>query len=154
MLKLTVFEFLLRLIPEAFVLMFALFMLCNIKVVMNRYVVSSILLGVFEYIIRFLPINYGVNTILGIFIMIIIMYKINNSDMIASVKASLIITIVLFICEWVNVLLLNIVLREKLEIIMNNSVLKTIAGIPSLLCLATITWTYHLKKRRCCCDKD
>lgn len=122
MLKLTVFEFLIRLIPEAFVLMFALFMLCNIKVVMNRYVVSSILLGVFEYIIRFLPINYGVNTILGIFIMIIIMYKINNSDMIASVKASLIITIVLFICEWVNVLLLNIVLREKLEIIMNNSV--------------------------------
>lgn len=87
--KLTVFEFLLRLIPEAFVLMFALFMLCNIEVVMNRYIVSSILLGIFEYIIRFLPINYGVNTIIGIFIMIIIMYRINNSDMIASVKASL-----------------------------------------------------------------
>ncbi|MCQ2019729.1 hypothetical protein [Clostridium butyricum] len=154
MLKLTVFEFLLRLIPEAFVLMFALFMLCNIEVVMNRYIVSSILLGIFEYIIRFLPINYGVNTIIGIFIMIIIMYRINNSDMIASVKASLIVTIILFICEWVNVLLLNIVLGDKLEIIMNNFVLKTIAGIPSLICLAIITWIYHLKKRRYSYDKD
>ncbi len=152
--KLTVFEFLLRLIPEAFVLMFALFMLCNIEVVMNRYIVSSILLGIFEYIIRFLPINYGVNTIIGIFIMIIIMYRINNSDMIASVKASLIVTIILFICEWVNVLLLNIVLGDKLEIIMNNFVLKTIAGIPSLICLAIITWIYHLKKRRYSYDKD
>ena len=154
MLKLTVFEFLLRLIPEAFVLMFALFMLCNIEVVMNRYIVSSILLGIFEYIIRFLPINYGVNTIIGIFIMIIIMYRINNSDMIASVKASLIVTIILFICEWVNVLLLNIVLGDKLEIIMNNFVLKTIAGIPSLICLAIITLIYHLKKRRYSYDKD
>lgn len=154
MLKLTVFEFFIRLIPEAFVLMFALFMLCNIKVVINRYIVSSILLGILEYIIRFLPINYGVNTILGIFIMIIIMYKINNSNMIASVKASLIVTIVLFICEWINVILLNIVLGEKLEIIMNNSVLKTIAGMPSLVCLAIITWIYHLNKRRYSYDKD
>ena len=78
MLRLTLFEFLVRIIPEAFILMFALFALCNMKISIKRYVISSIMFGIFEYGVRMLPINYGVNTILGIFIMIIIIsIKIN-----------------------------------------------------------------------------
>ena len=148
MLKLTVFEFLIRVIPESFIIMFALFTLCNIEINKNLYIISSILLGIFEYSIRFLPINYGVNTIIAIFVMIIIMYKINKSDTVLAIKSSLIVTIALFICEWVNVFMINILFKDKLEEIMSNVVLKTIVGIPSLLCFAIITMVYHLKKGR------
>lgn len=148
MLRLSIFEFLLRVIPEGFVLMFALFAICNVKIQINRYIISSILLGVFQYTIRLLPINYGVNTILGIFVMVIIMYIINKADIVLTIKASLIITIILFICEWINVFLLHMIFRERLEEIMVNGVSKTICGLPSLMCFAIIIGIYYCKKRR------
>lgn len=148
MLRLSIFEFLLRVIPEGFVLMFALFAICNVKIQINRYIISSILLGVFQYTIRLLPINYGVNTILGIFVMVIIMYIINKADIVLTIKASLIITIILFICEWINVFLLHMIFRERLEEIMVNGVSKTICGLPSLMCFTIIIGIYYCKKRR------
>ncbi len=153
MLRLTLFEFLVRIIPEAFMLIFALFALCHVKINIKRYVISSIIFGIFEYGVRMLPINYGVNTILGIFVMIIIMDRINKADIILSIKSSLIITIGLFICEWFNVFILNIVFKDKLEAIMMDVVLKTVSGLPSLICFAIVTEIYYFKKgRHKCCE--
>ncbi|WP_181005398.1 hypothetical protein [Clostridium sp. 3-3] len=42
--------------------------------------------------------------------------------------------------------MINILFKDKLEEIMSNVVLKTIVGIPSLLCFAIVTMVYHLKK--------
>ena len=148
MLRVSIFEFLVRIIPESFLLMLALFAICNVKIQINRYIISSILLGVLQYSIRLLPINYGVNTILGIFGMIIIMYRLNKADIVLTIKASLIITIVLFICEWINVFLLNIIFKERLEELMINGFTKTMCGLPSLISFAIITGIYYCKKRR------
>ncbi len=134
--------------------MFALFALCNMKISIKRYVISSIMFGIFEYGVRMLPINYGVNTILGIFIMIIIMDRINKADIILSIKSSLIITIGLFICEWFNVFILNIVFKDGLETIMADVVLKTVCGLPSIICFAIVTTIYYLKKGRYKCCED
>lgn len=146
MLKLTLVEFFLRTIPESFILMMALFILCNINITMKPYVMSSTLFGVCQYFIRRLPINYGVNTILGIFIMILIMHKINKSKIIPSIKFSLIITIVLFILEWVNIVVLTFLFNDSLEIIFNNSILKILSGMPSLVLLALMTLIYYKEK--------
>ncbi|WP_294153497.1 hypothetical protein [uncultured Clostridium sp.] len=146
MLKLTLVEFFLRTIPESFILMMALFILCNINITMKPYVMSSTLFGVCQYFIRRLPINYGVNTILGIFIMILIMHKINKSEIIPSIKFSLIITIVLFILEWVNIVVLTFLFNDSLEIIFNNSILKILSGMPSLVLLALMTLIYYKEK--------
>ncbi|WP_294401622.1 hypothetical protein [uncultured Clostridium sp.] len=146
MLKLTLVEFFLRTIPESFILMMALFILCNINITMKPYVMSSTLFGVCQYFIRRLPINYGVNTILGIFIMILIMHKINKSEIIPSIKSSLIMTIVLFILEWVNIVVLTFLFNDSLEIIFNNSILKILSGMPSLVLLALMTLIYYKEK--------
>ncbi|NFH78667.1 hypothetical protein FDA09_04510 [Clostridium botulinum] len=147
MLRLTGFEFLFRTIPEAFVLMFAIFTLSNTKFNLKKYIVSSLLFGLCEYGIRMLPINYGVHTILDIFVMIIIMFSINKSDVVLSIKASLITTIVLFILEGLNVLLLSIIFNNRLESIMLNIKLKTMSGLVSLICFAMVTVFYYLRKR-------
>ncbi|AVK47994.1 hypothetical protein AXY43_08125 [Clostridium sp. MF28] len=146
MLRLTVFEFIFRLVPEAFVLILAMIALSNVKLNSKRYIISSLLLAVCEYGIRLLPINYGVPTILDIFVMIIIMWSINKADVVLSIKSSLITTIVLFMCEGLNMLLLNIAFRNSLDVIMLNPVLKEIYGLPSLVCFAIITLIYYLKK--------
>ncbi|AOR22799.1 hypothetical protein [Clostridium taeniosporum] len=147
MLRLTTFEFIFRLIPESFILILGIIALSNTKLNLKRYTISSCLFALCGYGIRMLPINYGVNTILGVFVMVIIMCSINKSDIILSIKSSLIITIVLFICEALNILLLNIIFDDRLEMIMSNSILKTICGLPSLILFSIITIIYYFKKR-------
>lgn len=148
MLKLTVFEFMLRLIPEAFLLIFAMAALSYTKLIAKKYVISSILFATYVYFVRMLPINYGVHTILDIVIMNIIMTVINKADIILSIQASLITTIVLFICEGLNMLLLSLIFKDKLESIMLDSTLKTLYGSPSLAFFAIITIIYYLRKRK------
>lgn len=148
MVILTVFEFVARLIPEAFVIILAMIALSNVKLNGKRYIISSLLLAVCEYCIRMLPINYGVPTILDIFIMIIIMRSINKADVILSIRSSLIITIALFICEGINVLLLSLIFKDTLKGMMENTILKTIYGFPSLILFTIITITYYLLNSR------
>ncbi|NFO31819.1 hypothetical protein FDB41_16615 [Clostridium botulinum] len=147
MLRLTTFEFLVRIIPEAFVLILGMFTLSNTKFNLKKYIISSLLFGLCEYGIRMLPINYGVHTILDIFIMIVTMFSINKSDVILSIRSSLITTIGLFICEGLNMLLLSAIFKDRLEVIMSNTKLKTIYGLPSLIFFTSITIVYSLRKR-------
>ena len=72
MLRLTAFEFIARVIPEGFVIMLAMIALSNIKLNVKRYIISSLLFAIYVYVGRMLPINYGVHTILDIFVMIIL----------------------------------------------------------------------------------
>ncbi|NFS10017.1 hypothetical protein FDE77_01735 [Clostridium botulinum] len=147
MLRLTTFEFLVRIIPEAFVLILGMFTLSNTKLNLKKYIISSLLFGLCEYGIRMLPINYGVHTILDIFIMIVTMFSINKSDVILSIRSSLITTIGLFICEGLNMLLLSAIFKDRLEVIMSDTKLKTIYGLPSLIFFTSITIVYSLRKR-------
>ena len=148
MLRLTGFEFVVRLIPEAFILIFAMAALSNTKLKINRYIISSLLFGVYVYIGRMLPINYGVHTILDLVVMIIIMSIINKADIILAIKSSLITTIVLLISEGLNMTVLSWIFKERLESIVTNTILKTIYGFPSLVLFTIITIIYYLRKRK------
>ena len=147
MLRLTAFEFVVRVIPESFVLMLAMYALSNTKLNVNRYIISSLLLATFEYSVRMLPITYGVHTILNVIIMIILICSINKTDIILAIKASLITTICLFILEGLNTLLLYFIFKDRLESIILNTTLKTIYVLPSLICFAIITIIYYSKKK-------
>lgn len=147
MLRLTPFEFVFRIIPEAFALIFAMAVLSNTKLKVKKYIISSLLFGIYVYSVRMLPINYGVHTILDIFIMVILMSSINKTDIVLAIKASLITTIVLFICEGLNMLLLSLIFKGRLEEIMLDTILKTIYGLPSLICFTIIAIIYYLRKR-------
>lgn len=147
MLRLTAFEFVARVIPEGFVIMLAMIALSNIKLNVKKYIISSLLLAIYIYVGRMLPINYGIHTILDIFVMIIIICSINKADIILAIKASLITTIVLYIFEGLNVLLLSFIFKDNLEEIMSITTLKVICGLPSLICFAIITIIYYLRKK-------
>lgn len=147
MLKLTLLEFFLRTIPESFILIMALFILCDVKIKVKPYIISSILYGVCQYFIRILPINYGINTIIGIFVMILIMNQICKAEIILAIKSSLIITIVLFLLEWINMIGLTFLFGDYMKVIFNNSTLKILYGIPSLILLEGLILIYYKTKK-------
>ena len=139
MLKLTMFEFVIRSIPEVFVFMFAAYAFSKTKIDKKIYILSSLLLAVAVFVIRALPINYGVHTILNISF-----NSINKIEIISSVKAAIIMAIILFASEGINVFILKFLLGDRLTMILSNPVLKTIYGLPSLLILASIVIGYYI----------
>ncbi|WP_160691804.1 hypothetical protein [Clostridium sp. C2-6-12] len=147
MLKLTAIEFILRAIPEGFVFIFACYALSENRVNMKRYVASSLLFAISVYLIRSLPINYGVHTILSIIIETIIIISICKINIVLAVKSSIIATICLFVIELFNMLVLKIIFKEQLDAIMVNPAIRTIYGMPSLLIFAIITLSYYLRKK-------
>ncbi|MDY3361165.1 MAG: hypothetical protein SOY04_12390 [Clostridium celatum] len=144
MLKLTMFEFVIRSIPEVFVFMFAAYAFSKTRIDKKIYILSSLLLAVAVFVIRALPINYGVHTILNISFMTIISNSINKIEIISSVKAAIIMAIILFASEGINVFILKFLLGDRLTMILSNPVLKTIYGLPSLLILASIVIGYYI----------
>ena len=149
MLKLSVVELFIRLIPEVLVLIFAAYAFSKVKIEREKYIISSILLGICVFSIRMLPINYGVHTILNIIALIIISTSINKIDTIISVRSSIMISILLFICEGINVMVLKAIVGDKLDSIVANSISKAIYFFPSLVLLALIVFSYYnyLRKR-------
>ena len=149
MLRLTMFEHEVRLIPEVLLFIFATYAFSSTKINIKRYIFSSISLGVCVFLIRMLPINYGVHTILNLIVLTIITIVINNIDVINGIRSSIITSILLFFCEGFNVLILNILYGETIQQLIADPITKTIYGMPSLICFAIIVISYYcfLSKR-------
>ena len=148
MLKLTVFEFIIRTIPEAFIVIFACYIIANNKPNIKKYIISSILFAICVYFIRILPINYGVNTILSIIVQTMILTNINKIDVIQSIKSSLITIICLFSLEMLNLLTLSFIFKDQLKEVMLNPILKIIYGLPSLIVFLILTGCYYVIKEK------
>ena len=72
MLKLSWIELLMKGIPEGFLDVLAIYIFTNTKFEKSRYVILSVLFIASTYLIRLLPINLGVNTMLGLLVLILI----------------------------------------------------------------------------------
>lgn len=149
MLRLTSIELVARLIPEVLLFILATYTFSNTKINLKKYILSSAALGICVFLIRMLPINYGVHTILNLIMLTIITIVINNIDIINGIKASIITSIILFICEGLNVLFLNLLYGDRVQQLISDPRTKTIYGMPSLICFAIIVISYYcfLSKR-------
>lgn len=148
MLRLTAFEFIVRAIPEAFVYIFAAYLFSSTKLDVKRYIISSLLLAVSTFVVRMLPINYGVHTILFIIMQTVILSGVNKIDVIKAVKSTIISIICLFTLETLNVLTLSFIFKDKLNEIMLNPNLKVLYGLPSLIgFIMIISCYYYINKK-------
>lgn len=144
MLKLSAFEFLVRSVPEVLIFMFAIYSFSQTRLNVKRYLLASFLMGICVFLIRALPINYGVHTILNIIMLTVIACSINKIDKIKAIRSSIIMTIALFVCEGINVAALSLIYGPELERIFENSSKKTIYGLPSLIAFGIIVMVYYL----------
>ena len=143
MMKVSLLEFFIRAIPEAFLFLYATYALSKTVVNKNKYLISSILFLIIIFIIRQLPINFGVHTIIFLFVLIVISVSINNIDVTKSIKASIMAVILQFICEGINVFIIQYIFRLNLNVIFKNPLAKTLYGIPSTIIFAVIIILYY-----------
>jgi hypothetical protein len=120
-------------IPEAFLFVYATYVFSKKTVKLRSFIISSILLGISTYCIRLLPIHSGINNILGIVVFIILSAKVNRIDLVKSIQVVFMSTMLGFICEGINVLLIKYVFMQDINLVFNETRLKMIYGVPSLL---------------------
>jgi len=143
MLKLTLLEFFLRGVPEGFLLIFAVYAFSKTIINIKKYILTSIIFSISVYLIRLLPIQYGVHSILNIIVMIVLTVNINKISTIKSIQASIMAMIMEFICEGINVFIIQYIFKADIKYILTDLSLKILYGIPSLLSFAVIVATYY-----------
>jgi hypothetical protein len=120
-------------IPEAFLFVYATYVFSKKTVKPRSFIFASILLGISTYCIRLLPIHSGINNILSIAVFIILSAKVNRINLVKSIQVVFMSTMLGFICEGINVLLIKYVFKQDINLVFNETKLKMIYGVPSLL---------------------
>ena len=143
MLKLTLLEFFLRGLPEGFLLIFAVYAFSKTAINIKKYIVTSIIYVIAVYLIRLLPIQYGVHSILNIIVIIILSVNINKISIIKSIQASIMAMILEFICEGINVFVIQYIFKVDIKYLLTDVSLKILYGIPSLLIFVATVSTYY-----------
>jgi len=144
MLKASLIEVLLRGIPESLILAWGIYVLCSKKIDINLYLFTSFLVVISMFFIRLLPIAYGVHTSLGIIMIIIITSFVNNIPVIKAISSTLILMILLSICEWLNIVILENLFMINLQKAFSIPLQKNLCGIPSLILLALIIYVIQI----------
>lgn len=133
MLQQPIYSLFIRLIPEAFLIIYSICILSNSKVDFKKIFLASIIGGIFVYITRLLPIHFGVHTILSIMVDILLAFKINNIDIHKAIAGGMISIILIFVSEFIIFAFYINILHIPSELLSEQSLIAIIYSIPSLL---------------------
>ena len=141
MLKLEWIEIFLRCIPETLITIWGVHIIAKEHLQIKKYLISSILLGVCMYLIRLLPIYFGVHTILSIVFLVSAMYFI-GIPVIKAIYGFLIMLTILSLSEYFNLLILQ---YFGVDTSFSNvdALHKSILVSPSLILFALFTWIIY-----------
>lgn len=133
MLQLSPLEFILRSIPESFLYIFVSYLFASKKINKKDYFVSSILFAITAYLVRRLPIHFGVHTIIIMIVYVVVNILINKIPIDKAISSILSGMILLGICEWINLFILNDYLRVNIQVVVTHPLMKTLYMMPSLI---------------------
>ena len=149
MLEQDILSLITRMIPEAFIIIYSIYILTKSKVNIKRILISSIIGGIGIYIIRLLPIHFGVHTILSIMMYIILAVKLNKIDMYKAITITLVSIIILFILDFLIALIYSKIFQLSSELLFGGGLLSNIVSIPPLiLFFIVIQFIVHIKEKK------
>lgn len=145
MLKLSALEFFFRTIPESFLIVMVAYIFANKKISRKRFIVASLILAVITYLVRLLPVGFGINTIINMIAFIIIGINIIKININISIISVFISVISISFCEWINGFVLNNILNITY---ISNSYLMFIYYIPSLVMFASVVFIFYFVRSK------
>lgn len=145
-LHLSFLEFVVRGIPEGILFIFSVYVFSNTKIETKNFIIASLSLSIATFLVRMLPISYGIHTILNIIVLVIIATIIIKVSIIDAIRSGILTAILMFVCEGINMGLIQITHGSDMERIFTDPVLKTVYGIPSLMIFTIILLVYKFIK--------
>lgn len=136
-------ELIVRIIPEAILFVGASFILTKTKIDKKNFVLSSLIFLISVYIIKSLPVDFGITSLLLLVFLIFLNMKVNNIKPIPSIKASVVIFITMFVSEFISIVFMQVVLKLNMNEIFKNPATRSISGIPSLFIFAIVIFIIY-----------
>lgn len=150
MLETKFIELILRGFPETFIALLVSHLILRKPICKKDCIISSILFASVGFLIRLLPIHYGVHIILNVFTYIIILVNILKFNFNKAVSASIITFMLQITSEAINVFIINKFAKTDINVIFSNPICKIIYGLPSIIIMIMFSFLYYtyLKKRK------
>lgn len=149
MLNQPIFTLFIRIFPEAFLLIYSIYRLTNTEINLKKILISSLIGGIGVYVVRLLPIHFGVHTIIAIMLYILLAIQINKIDIFKAITSVLLEMILLFITDLLLVVIYTKMLQLSTEILFGQTWVASVAGIPSLIMFyLIISLICYIKKKR------
>jgi hypothetical protein len=137
--SISVTQLLLKGVPEGMLTILALHFFTETKVTFKKYLPLSLVYITIIYLIRFLPITIGVNTMLSILLLIFlfqITYRTSLSKIVRTVISAIFIMILIIVSEALNFFTLYLLLgQNETAEYMNSSIpiIRSVSTIPSTI---------------------
>lgn len=129
--KLTWIDFFFRLIPETFILIWGICTISNIIISKKTHIIYCILISIEAYVVRLLPIHFGVHIIMNN-IFTICLLIITGISIDIAIRNSLLMMLLLVISEFFNMFILKI-LNVNIEVQFKIPGVESLLLSPSLL---------------------
>lgn len=144
--QLTWIDFFLKLIPESYIFFWGISIISNKVISKKIHIIYCILLSIAIYVVRLLPIHFGVHTIINniftICLLIIAEFSINTA-----IRNTLLMTLLLLMGESFNIFLLKI-FNINIEIQSEMPGAVSLLFLPSLLFLILLIYLTKFLLRR------
>lgn len=125
---------LIRSFPESILLILAGYILFNLEINIIDILKYSILYLIILTFIRIMPISFGIHTVLSMFVIGIIFYKLKNQLIITTILNISNIYICLAISEGIYIIMANWIFKIPIKVLTTNtSVNSALLTLPSLL---------------------
>ncbi|MGB8454623.1 MAG: hypothetical protein WCD89_20125 [Anaerocolumna sp.] len=109
------------------------------KIILKSYLLASILVIIISYLVRLLPISFGVHSILNILLLFLICIIVLKMPAYKTILSTLLVTVLLVICEMVNVaVMIGVLGKEKFESMMLDTLEKAMIGFPGAIFFALL----------------
>lgn len=127
-----IFEYILGYIMQGFTFILGIYAFNRQKIEIKKFLVASVLFIAVSYITRLLPISFGIHTILDLVCLFLIAILFLKMPAFASIKALLIITILLLVTEFLSIFVItNMLGQAQFNNMMNDPINKAIIAIPA-----------------------
>jgi hypothetical protein len=140
-----IFEYILCYLAQSFIITLGLYAFCHKSIKMPQFLIASGMIFVGSVIIRNLPISYGVPTLFIMMVTALVSIWYLKFPTNLSIRSALFMTLILFVGEISNILLLNVLLgKGRFTQVINDTKTKFIYAIPSTVIALLITLIYYL----------
>lgn len=145
-------EYVLGYVLQGFMYCLGIYAFSLKKVETKKYLFASGIFIVISYIMRLLPVSFGVHTILDLICLFILGVLFLKMPALSTIRSILAITVLLLITELISVFLMTNLLGQALfDTMMTDSLGKAIIALPSSLIFAlliTLSYVILMKLRR------
>lgn len=128
-------------IPESIALVALAFAIAKAKFEWKIIVFMGVILACTAYVLRRIPITFGVHTIVCIGLLILLLNYFAKVDLTRSITSALLTIIVVSIVETASRMITIKLLDWSIEEVMKNELLITVTGIPEVIFLFLVSFT-------------